>query len=97
MAIPFPFVTGYDGPFEARHTDVPLLRKPVIADRLHVVLAKLVGPGGWRDERDDAEPRPIAAEFRPRSGSNAISRQPCRAPKFSPVDAASCNNSEDEQ
>jgi CheY-like chemotaxis protein len=54
MAIPFAFVTGFDGPFEARHADVPLLRKPFTADQLRVLLEKLVGPSGWRDEREDA-------------------------------------------
>ena len=41
--IPFAFVTAYDGPFEARHADVPLLRKPFTADQLRVLLEKLVG------------------------------------------------------
>ena len=43
MGIPFAFVSGYDGPFEARHADVPLLRKPFTADQLRVLLEKLVG------------------------------------------------------
>jgi CheY-like chemotaxis protein len=43
MAIPFAFVTGYEGPFDARHADVPLLRKPFTADQLCVLLEKLVG------------------------------------------------------
>jgi hypothetical protein len=36
--IPFAFVSGYDGPFEARHADVPRLRKPFTADQLRVLL-----------------------------------------------------------
>jgi hypothetical protein len=52
--VPFAFVTGYDEPFEARHADVPLLRKPFTSKQLCVLLEKLVGPCGWRDEIADA-------------------------------------------
>jgi CheY-like chemotaxis protein len=48
--IPFAFVTGYDEPFEARYADVPLLGKPFTSEQLRVLLEKLVGPSGWRDE-----------------------------------------------
>jgi CheY-like chemotaxis protein len=49
--IPFAFVTGYDEPFEARHADVPLLRKPFTADQLRVLLEKLVG-SKWGARRE---------------------------------------------
>ena len=43
MAIPFAFVTGYDGPLEPRHADVPLLSKPFTSEQLRVLLEKLIG------------------------------------------------------
>jgi CheY-like chemotaxis protein len=43
MAIPFAFVTGYDGPLEPRHADAPVLSKPFTSDQLRVLLEKLIG------------------------------------------------------
>jgi DNA-binding response OmpR family regulator len=54
MAIPFAFVTGCDGPFEARHADVPLLSKPFTSEQLGALLEKLIGPSHSHDVTIDA-------------------------------------------
>lgn len=45
---PFAFVTGYGHPFERRHIDVPLLRKPFTIFQLRSTLEELVGPPSVR-------------------------------------------------
>ena len=44
MKVPFGFVTGYDGPFEERHAEVPLLLKPFTIVELGNLLEKLAAP-----------------------------------------------------
>lgn len=44
MRVPFGFVTGYDSPFDERHANVPLLRKPFTIMQLGGLLEKLAGP-----------------------------------------------------
>jgi DNA-binding response OmpR family regulator len=44
MAIPIAFVTGYDGPVQASHADVPVLGKPFTSEQLGALLERLTGP-----------------------------------------------------